>query len=152
MFWSTDLWEKCVEVAVFPRFGLLFISASNLFLANLHSKFECPPITKNVFPEVTKNFCIVRFLTSIVKFGERARKLNQPFWRSRVWPWLGVLTKVFCAKLCKIMSSMFMSLLSMINHHNWGIYLKKTPEVLQSTPLKISSWDLGNKNEMKTFG
>jgi hypothetical protein len=35
---------------------------------------------KNVFPEITKNFCIGQFLTSIVKFGERARKPNQPLW------------------------------------------------------------------------
>jgi hypothetical protein len=30
-------------------------------LANLHSKLECPPITKIVFPEMTNNFCIGRF-------------------------------------------------------------------------------------------
>jgi hypothetical protein len=53
---------------------------STQFLEHLHLKFECPPIMKIVSPETTKNFCIGRFWNSIVKFGERARNPNQPFW------------------------------------------------------------------------
>jgi hypothetical protein len=40
---------------------LLFTTRSTRLLANLHSKLECPPITKNVFPEITNNFHIGRF-------------------------------------------------------------------------------------------
>jgi hypothetical protein len=53
--------ENRDEVAVFPRLGLLFTAQSTRFFANLHSKLECPPITKNVFPEITNNFRIGRF-------------------------------------------------------------------------------------------
>jgi hypothetical protein len=33
----------------------------NSILANLHSKFEYPPIMKIVFPEIMKNFYIGQF-------------------------------------------------------------------------------------------
>jgi hypothetical protein len=52
--------ENVLKLQFFPRLGLLFIRASNLFLANLHSKFECQPITKNVFPVKLNNFYIGR--------------------------------------------------------------------------------------------
>jgi hypothetical protein len=42
------------------RPSLLFTTRLTRFLANLHSKLECPPITKNVFLEITKNFRIGR--------------------------------------------------------------------------------------------
>jgi hypothetical protein len=61
MFWSTDLWENPDEVAEILGPKLVFTTRSTRFLANLHSKFECPPITKNVFLEITKNFYIGRF-------------------------------------------------------------------------------------------
>jgi hypothetical protein len=47
-------WQK-------SRPELLFTACLTRFLANLHSKLECPPITKNVFPEITNNFRIGRF-------------------------------------------------------------------------------------------
>jgi hypothetical protein len=56
MFFSTDLWEKLVEHLEFLSPNLLFTGTSTRFLANLHSKFECPPIMKIVFPEKTNNF------------------------------------------------------------------------------------------------
>jgi hypothetical protein len=71
------------------RLELPFTARATRFLANLHSKLECPPITKNMFPEITNNFRIGRFWTSIVKFGERARKPNQPFWDLWFWPRFG---------------------------------------------------------------
>jgi hypothetical protein len=40
---------------------LTVTACSTQFLANLHSKLEWPPITKNVFPEITNNFRIGRF-------------------------------------------------------------------------------------------
>jgi hypothetical protein len=61
MFLSTVCPGTSAEVADFPRLGLLFTTESNRFLANLHSKSECPPIMKNVFPEITNNFRIGRF-------------------------------------------------------------------------------------------
>jgi hypothetical protein len=63
----------------FSTARLLFTARSTRFLANLHSKLECSPIMKNVFLEITNNFRIGLFRTSILKFGERARKPNQPF-------------------------------------------------------------------------
>jgi hypothetical protein len=53
------------EVADFPRLDLLFTAQSNRFLANLHSKLECPPIMKNVFPEIMINFRILNFYSEI---------------------------------------------------------------------------------------
>jgi hypothetical protein len=40
---------------------LLFTARSTRFLANLHSKFECPSIMKIVFPEIMNNFHIGQF-------------------------------------------------------------------------------------------
>jgi hypothetical protein len=57
---STVCLGTSTEVAVFPRLGLLFTTRLTRFLANLYSKLECPPITKNVFPEITNNFDIGR--------------------------------------------------------------------------------------------
>jgi hypothetical protein len=74
MFWWFVWQEKHGEVVVYTRLRLLFIRASTLFLANLHSNFECPPIVKVVFPETTKNFCIGVFWNFIMKVWERARK------------------------------------------------------------------------------
>jgi hypothetical protein len=47
---------KRIEAADFLGPDLLFTGTSTPFVANLHSKFECPPIMKIVFPEITKNF------------------------------------------------------------------------------------------------
>jgi hypothetical protein len=58
---STVCLGMSTEVAVFPQLGLLFTARLTQFLANLYSKLECPPITKNVFPEITNNFDIGRF-------------------------------------------------------------------------------------------
>jgi hypothetical protein len=45
----------------FSRAQVTVKAQSTRFLANLHSKLECPPITKNVFPEITNNFRVGRF-------------------------------------------------------------------------------------------
>jgi hypothetical protein len=52
------LTEKRGEVAAKLDPGILFTGPSTRVLANLLSKFECPPIIKVVFPEIMKNFCI----------------------------------------------------------------------------------------------
>jgi hypothetical protein len=61
MFLSTVCPGTSAEVTVFPQLELLFTARSTRFLADLHSKLECPPITKNVFPEIMNNFRIGRF-------------------------------------------------------------------------------------------
>jgi hypothetical protein len=73
---------------------------------------------KKCVPEIMNNFRIGRFWTSIVKFGERARKPNQPFWDLGFWPRFWILTKVFCANVCPIMSNMFRRRLNLINTTN----------------------------------
>jgi hypothetical protein len=65
-----------LKLPFFPRLGLLFIRDSNLFLANLHSKLECPLITKNVFPEITNNFSywpILNFYSEIWRMRKKTK-------------------------------------------------------------------------------
>jgi hypothetical protein len=77
MFWWIDWQENCGKVADFLNPKLLFTETSTRFLANLHSKFECPSITKNVFLKIRNNFYIGIIWTYIVNFGEHARKQFQ---------------------------------------------------------------------------
>jgi hypothetical protein len=100
------------------RSGLLFKTALTKFWGIFHLEFEMPLYIWNVFPEIMNNFYIGRFWTSIVKFGERARKPNLPFWDLGFWPRFGILTEVFCANVCPIMSNMFRRWLNLINTTN----------------------------------
>jgi hypothetical protein len=95
-----------VQNSVDQVFGHLPLRIWN---ATLHMK--C--VTEN-----NKKKFIDLFWTSIVKFGECARKPNQPFRDLGFWPCIWVFTKGFCANVCKIMSNMFMSQLNMINTTN----------------------------------
>jgi hypothetical protein len=94
MFWWKVWREKRDEVAGILGPNTLFTGTSTQFLANLHSKFECPPIMKIVFTEITKNFYIGRIWSCIEIFEERARKPFQLQGALRVWLWFGILTKV----------------------------------------------------------
>jgi hypothetical protein len=49
------------EVAGILGPDALFTGTSTQFLANLHSKFECPPIMKIVFPEKRRTFIFADF-------------------------------------------------------------------------------------------
>jgi hypothetical protein len=108
-------WRSCI-----------FSTAQNTIHRNFNSVFGKLKLKmwmstnyeKIVFQEIAKNFCIDWFWTSIVKFGERARKPNQPFWIYRGLPRIMTLTKVFCANVCQIMSNMFRSQLNLINITN----------------------------------
>jgi hypothetical protein len=91
------------------RPGLLFKTALTKFLGIFHLEFEMPLYIWNVLPKITKKFYIGLFWTSIVKFGERTRKPNQPFRDLGFWPCIWIFTKGFCAIVCIIMSNMIRS-------------------------------------------
>jgi hypothetical protein len=59
-----DQWIREKNVLKFRKNSALVCYSQHLqleFWPNYSKKFECPPIMKNVFPEITKNFYIGRF-------------------------------------------------------------------------------------------
>jgi hypothetical protein len=73
---------------------------------------------ENCVPRNNKELYNDRFWTSIVKFGERERKPFQLQGALSVWPWIGILTKGWCAEVSIIILNMLRDYWILINPTN----------------------------------